>query len=62
MDGEVDQMRRVAEVARRLREHELSPSRKFGDGDFDQQSYNDRSRALLNDLDTEIAKWCAFDS
>jgi hypothetical protein len=60
-DEEFAQARSVAEAARRLREHELSPSRKFGDGDFDQRAHNDRARALLAELDNEIAKWRVFD-
>lgn len=61
MDDEVVQARKVAEAARRLRELEVAKHLLFGAGDFDYREFYDRVRALLADLDTEIANWRAFD-
>jgi hypothetical protein len=61
MDNEAAQARRVAEAARRLREHELSILQILGAGDYERQEFDDRGRALCIDLDEEISKWRAFD-
>jgi hypothetical protein len=61
MVDEAVQARRVAEAARKLREHELSILQVMGAGDYERQDFNDRARALCIELDTEIAKWRVFD-
>jgi hypothetical protein len=61
MDDEADQVRRVAEAARRLREHQLSILGVLGAGDFERQEWNDRSVTLCVDLDAEITTWRTFD-
>lgn len=61
MDDELTQARRVAEAARRLREHELSILQVLGAEDYERQAFNDRAKDLCIDLDAEITKWQAFD-
>ncbi|HUX05500.1 MAG TPA: hypothetical protein VMV53_11440 [Acidimicrobiales bacterium] len=61
MDDEATQARRVAEAARRLREHEHTILEALRGGDFVRQEYDDRTWTLRCELDEEITKWRAFD-
>lgn len=61
MDDEAAQARRVAEAARRLREHEHTILAVLRRGDFVRQEYDERTWTLRCELDAEIAKWRTFD-
>lgn len=57
MDKETQQMRRVAEAARALWEHEATILEILRRGDYELKKYHDRTDELRSVLNAELVVW-----